>query len=115
MKLKLQEFKNKAVAGIDSLIDIYFADAAIGERLMNATVKFVVHQNVDKYDNMIELFADKDGYIDTDALIAEYTKAFGGDKLILDLRDFINNDTIKKILPQKALAINIQDITKMFE
>jgi hypothetical protein len=115
MKLRLQEFKHKAIMGIDGLIDIYFSDAAIGERLMNATIKIVVRQNADKFDNIIELFTDKDGYIDTDMMIAEYTKAFGADKLILDLRNFVDNDMIKRSLPQKALAIKIEDISKMFE
>ena len=115
MKIRIQEFKQKALNGIDGLIDLYFSDLAVGERLMKATLKFVVRQNVDKYDGIIEMFTDKDGYIDTDVLIAEYAKAFGGDKLILDLRDFISNDAVKRLLPNKALAIKIEDVSKMFE
>jgi hypothetical protein len=64
---------------------------------------------------MINLFADKDGHVDTDLIIREYSRAFGTDKFVLDLRDFFDNDSIRKILPNKALAIKIEDITKMFD
>ena len=48
-------------------------------------------------------------------LIKEYGKAFGTDKFILDLRDFVNNDMVRRALPNKALAIRIDDIAKIFE
>jgi hypothetical protein len=100
---------------VEGLIDTYFGTGNISDRLMNATVKIVVNQNADKYDDMINLFADKDGFVDTDLIINEYSKAFGTDKFILDLRDFFDNDSIRKILPNKALAIKIEDVAKIFD
>ena len=61
------------------------------------------------------MFSDKDGFIETDMVLAEYTKAFGADKFVLDLRNFVDNDIIKRSLPNKALAIKIEDIAKMLE
>ena len=87
----------------------------MGERLINATVKIVVNQNIDKLDGIIGLFADKDGLIDTDLIVREYGKAFGTDKFILDLRDFVDNDMVRRALPNKALAIRIDDVAKIFE
>ena len=115
MKIKIHEFKIKLVDGIEGLIDTYFSGGSISDRLINATVKIIVNQNIDKLDGFIELFADKNGYIDTDVLIREYGKAFGTDKFILDLRDYINNDMVRRALPNKALAIKIDDIAKIFE
>jgi hypothetical protein len=115
MKIRLCEFKNRLVDGVDGLIDTYFAGSSISERLMNATVKIVVKQNVDKLDGVIELFSDKDGWVDTDMIIKEYTRAMGGDKLILDIRDFVDNEMVRKVLPNKALAIKIDDIAAMFD
>jgi hypothetical protein len=115
MKLKLSEFKIKALFGINNLIDTYFSGNGIGERLINATVKIVINQNADKFDDVLTMFADKDGYIDTDILIREYGQALGTDKLVIDLRDFINNDTIRRALPNKALAIEIDDLARIFE
>ena len=111
----MNEFKRRLIGGANGLVDTYFAGSNINDRLMNATVKIVVKQNIDKLDNVFELFSDKDGYIDTDMMIMEYTKAFGGDKFILDVRDFVANDMVRSVLPNKALAIKIEDIAEMFE
>jgi hypothetical protein len=115
MKMRINEFKTKLVSGVNGLIDTYFAGGNMSDRLMNATVKIVVSQNVDKFDNMFGLLSDKDGYIDTDLIIVEYTKAFGGDKFILDIRDFVDNEMVRNLLPNKALVLKIDDIASMFE
>jgi hypothetical protein len=39
----------------------------------------------------------------------------GADKLILDIRDFVDNEMVRKVLPNKALAIKIDDIAAMFD
>lgn len=115
MKIRIDEFKHKLVSNVNGLIDTYFSSNEIKERLMNATAKIIVSQNADKLDDFIILFADKDGFIDTDVVIREYGKAIGADKIIIDLRDFIENDMIKGILPNKALALELDDIAKIFE
>lgn len=115
MKIKISDVKTKLLYNIEGLIDTYFADGGIKDRLINATVKIIVNQNIDKIDDFIVLFADKDGFIDTDLVIREYSKAFGTDKFILDLRDYVDNDMVRRALPNKALAIRIDDIAKIFE
>lgn len=115
MKMRMCEFKSRVINGIDDLIDTYFSGTSVSDRLMNATVKIIINQNADKFDGIIELFADKDGMIDADLMLREYSKAFGSDKMILDLRDFVDNDMIKSILPNKAIAIRIDDLAKILE
>lgn len=115
MKMRICEFKSRVINGIDDLIDTYFSGTSVSDRLMNATVKIIINQNADKFDGVIELFADKDGMIDADLMLREYSKAFGSDKMILDLRDFVDNDMIKSILPNKAIAIRIDDLAKILE
>ena len=115
MKIKIHEFKLKLVNGIEGLIDTYFSGGSISDRLINATVKIIINQNIDKLDEFMELFADKNGYVDTDVIIREYGKAFSTDKFILDLRDFVSNDMVRRVLPNKALAIRIDDVARIFE
>jgi c-di-GMP-related signal transduction protein len=115
MKIRVNEFKYKVLNGVENLIDVYFSPNSITDRFINATVKIIVNQNVDKLDDFIVLFADKDGFIDTDVIIKEYGKAFGTDKLIIDLRDFVNNDIVRRALPNKAIAIELNDLAKIFE
>lgn len=115
MKIRMSEFKFKLVNGLEGLIDTYFSPDNIKDRFINATVKIIVNQNIDKLDDFIALFADKDGFIDTDLIIREYSKAFGTDKLVLDMRDFVNNDMIKRALPNKALALELNDLANILE
>ena len=115
MKIKVNEFKYRLLNGVENLVDTYFSQNSMSDRLINATVKIIVNQNADKLDDFIVLFTDKDGFIDTDVLIREYGKAFGTDKIIIDLRDFVNNDMIRRALPNKALAVEINDLAKIFE
>jgi c-di-GMP-related signal transduction protein len=115
MKIRVNEFKYKLLNGVEELIDMYFSTDTLSERLINATAKIIINQNIDKVDEFITLFTDKDGYIDTEVLIKEYGKAFGTDKLVIDLRDFVNNDMIRRALPNKALAIEINDLAAIFE
>lgn len=115
MKIRVCEFKRKLMNGVEGLIDTYFGTGNIGDRLMNATVKIMISQNIDKLDGVFELFADKDGLVDTDLIVREYGKAFGTDRFILDLRDFVENDMVKRALPNKALAIKIEDVAKIFD
>ena len=115
MKMPIYEFKTKLIIGVEDLIDQYFGSGSISDRLLNATVKIIANQNIDKLDNFLNLFADKDGKIDSDLIIKEYGKAFGSDKIILDLRDFVNNDMVRRALPNKALAIKIDDIARIFD
>lgn len=115
MKIRICEFKTRLLNGVEGLIDEYFSGSSISDRLMNATVKIIINQNIDKLDDFMELFADKDGHIDTDMILREYGKAFGSDKFILDLRDFVENDMVRRALPNKALAIRIDDVARIFE
>lgn len=115
MKIKVNELKVKLLRGGNDLIDVYFAGNGPTDKIINATVKIILNQNIDKFDDVLSLFSDKDGYIDTDYMIAEYSKAFGTDKIILDLRDYINNDMVRKLLPNKALAIKIDDIANILK
>ena len=115
MKIRMSEFKFKLVNGLEGLVDTYFSPDNIKDRFINATVKIIVNQNIDKLDDFIALFADKDGFIDTDLIIREYGKAFGTDKLVLDMRDFVNNDMIKRALPNKALALELNDLANILE
>lgn len=115
MKIKISEFKYKLLNGVEGLIDTYFGGNSVKDRFINATIKIIMNQNIDKVDDFITLFSDKDGLIDTDVLIREYGKAFGTDKLIIDIRDYVENDMIKRALPNKALALELEDIARIFE
>ena len=111
--MKTTEFKLRIVTGLNDLIDQYFGSQTISDKLINSTLKIIVQQNQNKYDNMLELFADERGDVDTNLIINKYVDVIG-DGIILDLRDYISNHTIKSLLPNKALKITKDDIMMMF-
>jgi hypothetical protein len=62
---------------------------------------------------MLSLFADKDGNINADEIINEYSKMIDDNGLIFDLKNFIDNDLIKSFIPDKALIIKREDILNL--
>lgn len=112
--MKIQEFKLRIVQGANNLIDDYFGTTSIVDKLINSTLKIIVKQNTYKIDSMLGLFADENGDVDENIIIEEYSKILGNNGVVLDLRDFINNPTIKNILPDKALVIKQEDLKNIF-
>ena len=113
--MKMHEFKLRLICGVNDLIDDYFSANTVVDKFINSTLKIMVKQNAGKLDGMMELFMDENGCIDEQMVIEEYSKMLGENGILFDLRDFIKNDTIKNLLPNKALIIRDEDIKKMFQ
>lgn len=112
--MKISEFKLKTLNGINSLIDTYFNGQDIKDKFINATLKVIVKQNINKYDKFLDLLANESGEIEIMDIIEEYTKIFDDNGFVFDLRDYIDNDIIKTILPNKALIVNRSDIENIY-
>jgi hypothetical protein len=113
--MKASEFKLSVVSGLNNLIDDYFGSHSIADKFINSTLKILVRQNTYKLDNIVDIFADEHGIIDENIIIEEYSKVIGESGFILDIRDFIKNDMVKNLLPNKALIIKKDDLRKMFQ
>lgn len=111
--MKASEFKLSIVAGVNNLIDDYFGSHSIADKFINSTLKILVKQNTYKLDGVIDLFADENGFVDENIIIEEYSKVIGESGFILDIRDFVKNEFVKNMLPNKALVIKKDDIRKM--
>ena len=57
---------------------------------------------------------DERGTIDEDIILEEYSKVIGESGLIIDIRDFVKNEFIRNLLPNKALIIKKDDLRKIF-
>ena len=79
----------------------------------NKTLKILVKQNTYRIDSVLDLFTDEHGMIDENIIIEEYSKVIGENGFILDIREFIKNEMIRNLLPNKALVIKKDDIRKM--
>lgn len=112
--MKISEFKIKTLNGINKLIDTYFSGTDIKDKFINATLKIFVKQNINKYDNIISMFADENGEIVVADILEEYSKVFGDDGFVFDIRDYVKNDMIRSLLPNKALIIKKEDFMDIY-
>lgn len=113
--MKASEFKLRLLSGVNGLIDTYYGSGSLIDNTINGTLKLIVKQKSYLVDDALEYFTDKDGCIDEHIVIDEYKKVFSDKKFTLDLRDFINNDFLKNMLPNKALSLDFDDIIRMIK
>ena len=64
---------------------------------------------------MLNLFSDKDGDINVDEIVKEYSNMFDENGLVFDLKDYIDDNTIKSFIPNKVLVIKKEDILNLFK
>ena len=108
--MKIGEVKMRLANSVMGLIDTYFGGTAMNEKFINATLKIVLKQNLYKVDPMLELFTDKDGEINASEIVAEYAKMIDENGYVFDLKKYVENDTVKSMIPDKILLIKREDI-----
>lgn len=113
--MKASEFKLRAISTINSLIDTYFGSNTMVDKFVNSTLHIMVKQKSYMLDDVLNLFTDQDGNINEKLLIDEYSKMFGENDIIIDIRRYIKNDFVRDMLPDKALVIKSDDILDMLK
>jgi hypothetical protein len=112
--MKVSEFKLSIVTGINNLIDDYFGSSSKADKFINSTLKILVRQNTYKLDEVLGIFMDEHGTIDENIILEEYSRVIGETGLIIDIRDFVKNEFIRNLLPNKALIVKKDDLRKIF-
>ena len=113
--MKVSEFKLRAISTINSLIDTYFGSNTMVDKFVNSTLHIMVKQKSYMLDDVLNLFTDQDGNINEELLIDEYSKMFGENDIIIDIRRYIKNDFVRDMLPNKSLVIKLDDILDMLK
>ena len=108
--MKIHEVKLRLNNSINKLIDTYFGLPTVTEKMINATLKIIVKQNMYKMDGILNAFADQNGEIDPQAILYEYANQIDDNGIRVDIKDYIDNDLMKQILPNKILIIKKEDI-----
>lgn len=111
--MKTSEFKLRVINTVNNLIDDYFGGSQLNEKFINATLKFLVKQNSNKYDNILAMFADENNEIDAYSLIESYANMVGEQGIRFDLKSYINNEYVKTLIPNKILILKKEDILNM--
>ena len=113
--MKASELKLRTITTINNLIDTYFGSDTMVDKFVNSTLHIIVKQKSYMLDDILVVFTDKDGNIDEELVMDEYSKMFGDKDIIIDIRDYINNEFIKSKLPNKSLIIKSDDILDMLK
>lgn len=111
--MKIGEVKIRLVKAVMGMIDTYFGGNGLNEKFINSTLKILVKQNAYKVDSMLELFADQNGEIDATEIVAEYANMIEENGYVFDLKQYVENDMIKALMPDKVLVIKREDILKI--
>ena len=111
--MNISEMKMRVVNTANSLINTYFSGSDLTDKFLNSTLKIIVKQNIHKLDDALKLFSDKDGNIDMRMIVDEYSNMIGENGVMFDIREHINNEFIKNMLPDKVLIIKKEDIMSL--
>lgn len=112
--MKIDEFKKKIQNKAFELIDVYYNDNDIIDRMTNSTLKVMLNANIDKMDNVLSSFVGNDGEINTDTIIKMYADNIPSDGVNFNIKRFIKSDFINSILPDKCLNITKEDVKSIF-
>jgi hypothetical protein len=111
--MKIAEVKIRLINTANSLIDTYFNGSDFSDKFLNSTMKIIIKQNANKFDDIFKLFADKNDDIDLDMMVNEYSKMISDNGIIFDIKDYVSNDFVKNMLPNKVLVIKKEDILSL--
>lgn len=111
--MKIGEVKLRLSNSVIELIDTYFGGMTLNEKFINSTLKIILKQNIYKIEPMLNLFSDKDGNINMEEVIAEYSNMIDEKGLVFDLKSYVKDDMIKSFIPDKILIIKKDDILKL--
>ena len=111
--MRTAEVKLKLVNSANKLIDTYFGMPTITEKMINATLKVLVKQNIHKADGILKMFENEYGEINPQEILVEYANQIDENGIAIDIREYVNNDTIKQMLPNKILIVKKDDILNL--
>lgn len=111
--MNIQEVRLKLVTSVNRLIDTYFSSPSVSEKMINATLKVLVKQNAYKLDGILNMFSDKNGEINPQDILVEYANQIDENGVIIDIKQYINNDTLKQFLPNKVLVLKKDDVLNL--
>jgi hypothetical protein len=110
--MKIAELKLRVITGLNGFIDEYFGDMNLTDKFINATLKLLVKQNTNKYDHLLNMFADENGEINSNELLQTYSGMIGEKGITFDLKQYVG-DSLGQFIPNKVLIIKQEDLVKM--
>ena len=106
--MTIQELKSNILTKSDYLLNDWFDQNTLSDNIFKGIGKTIIQSNINKYDNVINLFADENGDLNIDMLIENIISQFP-DKFEIDIQKMIG------IPFNKILLISRQDIVNLLK
>lgn len=111
--MRKEELKYSITQYVHQLINDVLPESGILSKIGNVTAKYWVEQNQWRLDEILSVFTDKDGCIDTEKLAEMYEDVlFENGELRLSLKE-IAPDGVKAMLPDKIMIFKKDDLHKL--
>lgn len=113
--MKISDFKERVLTTIYDLVDVYFGENDIIDSMVNSTLKLMINVNSNKLDEALKIFTNSEGEIDADTIVNAYANNIGDNGVSFNIKQYVKNDFIRNILPDKTLIISKEDILKIIK
>ena len=111
--MRKEELEYSIKQYVNQLINDVLPESGILSKLGNRTAKYWVEQNQWRLDEILSVFTNKDGCIDTEKLAEMYEDVlFENGEFRLSLKE-IAPDAVKAMLPDKIMIFKKEDLHKL--
>ena len=74
-------------------------------KFVNSTLKLILKQNLYKIDSILSLFTDQNGEINTDEIVAEYSKMIDENGIVFGLKKYIDKTKVLKYIYTSVIVV----------
>ena len=108
--MKVQEFKLMLLNKLYTITDEWFDTNTLQDRFINGTLKTIIKANKNKYDNLINMFADENGDIDLSEMRNQLINVIP-ERIEMDVNEITSKWNIPSyLIPNKLLLLTRKDI-----
>lgn len=108
--MKVQEFKLMVLNKLYKITDEWFDTNTLQDRFINGTLKTIIKANQNKYDNLINMFADENGNVDLSEMRNQLVNVIP-EKIEMDVTEITSKWNVPSyLLPKKVLLLTRKDI-----
>lgn len=111
--MKTYELKGRLIGKAHTLIDMYFDGKGIVDILAKSTMKAYLATNEHTIDGMLKAFTGNSDEIDIEKIKDIYVSSIPEDGVYIDVRDFIKNDYVSSLMPDRCLHITKKDVEEI--
>lgn len=104
--MKIQELKSNILTKSDNLLNAWFDTPTLSDNIFKGIGKTIIQSNINKYDNIINLFVDENGDLNIDMLIDNVIQQLP-EKMEIDIQKLTNMPFNKILLLTRNDIINL--------